>query len=1478
MTVSDLTENTVAPHSPFDIVALVASAGGLEALSTVLRPLPADFPAAVIVVQHLPASASQLVDILARRSALPVEWASHDVLIEPSKVTVCPPRQIFILHPDRTGALEPNEGGILEYPMDAFLRSLADSYGKRALVVVLTGMGHDGAAGAKAVKSAGGTVIAQSGETAEYASMPNAAIATGAVDLVVPLSEIASVLIRVVAQGGPFPKPRDEEEAVQKLFTGPGEMRALMRSIDWSTTRLGPVITWPPMLQMMVRALLATRFPMSIFWGENYIELYNDAYIPILSSKHPAVGQPLGETWPEIFHLFEAWFEEITRTGEAVYAEDQLLTTHRRGMIEDAYFTFSLSPIFDEQQQICGIFQTVTETTRRVLSERRLRTLRSLAESGTNARTLQEAGHQTMQIMAANPHDIAFGLFYLLDDAQMRLHLSATTGAEFEPYASPVVDLSRGHSDWPLAQVVQDNAPIVVDDLTKRFLGLSVSQWPEALTTAMVMPLKSPDEERPLGVLIIGLSPRRLLDAPYREFIQLIASQVTVNLVATRSAQRNRERIEALAALDHAKTEFFSNISHEFRTPLTLMLGPLENTLNRADSLPETLANDLEIVQRNAQRLLRLVNTLLDFSRIEEGRMKAHFEPTDLGTFTTDLASLFRSAAVHAGLTFIVDCPPLTEWVWVDRDMWEKIASNLLSNALKFTFNGTISISLHALPNHVELTVRDTGIGIPEAELPHLFKRFHRVPGTHGRTHEGSGIGLALVHELVTLHYGRIRVRSEVGVGTTFTIWIPTVARPRIPERDIVNPTMAVITDEGRLFAAEAERWMETNTSDDHEATLDDNIAPMRLMQPGACVLVVDDNADMRDYLRRLLSTQWEVELATNGAEALASAMRRTPDLILTDVMMPELDGFALLRHMRDDERLKALPIILLTARAGEETAIEGLMAGADDYIVKPFSARELMARVGAQLELARLRRENRAALEEREERLRLALHAADMAVWEIDVRTEMLKRSERYYEIFGYTSDEMGDTLSGLLQRIHPDDRDRIQKALKSTIQGEPLYRQEYRIVQRNGAIRHLSSLGRLYRDENGERSRLLGVIYDITDRKQAEVALRESEGRFRTLVQNIRDYAIFMIDAQGFITEWTEGAQRVKGYTPEEAVGQHISLFYTPEGLAAGELDQEMADAAAQGRAERESWRIRKGGERFWVNEIMTAIYDEAGQVAGFTKISRDLTERRRADLALRESEERLRLMIDSAKDFAIFTIDIEGNVTSWNVGAERMFLFREEEIVGRNGRIIYTPQDQVARIPEQEMKKAREVGYSEDERWHKRKDGGLFYGSGTVRPLYAEDGHLRGFTKVMRDRTEQKLAERALQDAKDHLRLIIDSAKDYTIYAMDAEGRVTSWNTGGEEMFGYTEAEILGQHERLIYTEEDQAQGIPEREMRKAREAGYAENERWHRHKDGHRVYGSGMVRPLCDEAGNLRGYTKVMRDGTQRKEQEELSGAD
>jgi PAS domain S-box-containing protein len=264
-------------------------------------------------------------------------------------------------------------------------------------------------------------------------------------------------------------------------------------------------------------------------------------------------------------------------------------------------------------------------------------------------------------------------------------------------------------------------------------------------------------------------------------------------------------------------------------------------------------------------------------------------------------------------------------------------------------------VTLRALPKHAELVVRDTGVGIPEEELPHIFRRFHRVRDTRARMYEGAGIGLALVHELVRRHHGRIRAASTVGEGTAFTVWIPVGRRPAMPEAPATEPptTSAIAA----AMAEEALRWAQTTET---QSLADEDDAPrqsLRNYAPGARILVADDNKDMREYLSRLLASYWVVDTASDGMEALALARRQVPDLVVADVMMPGLDGFALLRELREDSALSSTPVVLVTARAGEEAAIEGLLAGAADYIVKPFSARELVARVGGQLELARARR-----------------------------------------------------------------------------------------------------------------------------------------------------------------------------------------------------------------------------------------------------------------------------------------------------------------------------------------------------------------------------------------------------------------------------------------------------------------------------------------------------------------------------------------
>ncbi|HYX91240.1 MAG TPA: ATP-binding protein, partial [Myxococcaceae bacterium] len=347
----------------------------------------------------------------------------------------------------------------------------------------------------------------------------------------------------------------------------------------------------------------------------------------------------------------------------------------------------------------------------------------------------------------------------------------------------------------------------------------------------------------------------------------------------------NRELREAnarLGELDAAKTAFFSNVSHEFRTPLTLMLGPLEDALaDSGGSLAPQQKARLELARDNALRLLKLVNALLDFSRLEAGRLRANFAPLDLAQFTAELAAMFQSAVDKAGIRLVIDCPPLSEPAWVDRDMWEKIVPNLVSNAFKFTLAGEIAVRVREGASSFQLEVTDTGIGIPESEMPRIFERFHRVAGAAGRTYEGTGIGLSLVRELVQLHGGRVTAESVVGRGTTFRIEIPKGFAHLSPESVSQAPADARVTRDATAPAAEAARWV-TGSSDARAETAEGTRASALNGESGrrARVLVVDDNTDLREYLCGLLSPHYEVSSAADGLCALEAVRAGAPDLV----------------------------------------------------------------------------------------------------------------------------------------------------------------------------------------------------------------------------------------------------------------------------------------------------------------------------------------------------------------------------------------------------------------------------------------------------------------------------------------------------------------------------------------------------------------------------------------------------------------------
>ncbi|MGZ6130689.1 MAG: ATP-binding protein, partial [Myxococcaceae bacterium] len=558
-----------------------------------------------------------------------------------------------------------------------------------------------------------------------------------------------------------------------------------------------------------------------------------------------------------------------------------------------------------------------------------------------------------------------------------------------------------------------------------------------------------------------------------------------------------RHRLEELAELDRAKTTFFNNISHEFRTPLTLLLGPIEEA--RASGAPPS-AETLELVHRNALRLQRLVNSLLEFSRLEAGRADATFRPTDLAQLTRDLAASFRSAFERAGLRFEVDAPALPEPVYVDRDMWERVVLNLLSNALKFTLAGSVEVRLGLENGSAVLRVRDSGSGIPPDELPRLFQRFHRVHGVTARTQEGSGIGLALVSDIIRLHGGEISVESRPGEGSAFEVRVP-LGRGHLPEERVREDSGPTQPRAAQAYIEEAMRWLPGA----------DDVAAVPVVDPGAPrILVADDNADMREYVARVLGTRYRVEPVNSGAAALAAIRRSPPDLVLTDVMMPELDGFQLLAAIRADPAVRELRVVMLSARAGEESRSEGLEAGADDYLVKPFSARELLARVDAQLVRAKLR-----SLEKRQtERMRAIFRDAPVAIAIMtgpELRFEFA--NERYFRMAG------GRPVIGLpLRRAFPELEgqgalEMVERVYRS---GEPFISSAYRAVINRGpggapeeCFFHM--VNEPLRDDHGRVEGVVFVAIDVTElvgsRRRAEEASRAKDEFLAMLGHELRN-----------------------------------------------------------------------------------------------------------------------------------------------------------------------------------------------------------------------------------------------------------------------------------------------------------------------------------------------------------------------------------
>ena len=873
-------------------------------------------------------------------------------------------------------------------------------------------------------------------------------------------------------------------------------MADLIAAKDWSTTPLGPMERWSPSLRMMTRFLLANRFPLLLWWGEDHVSIYNDAYVPVLGAKHPwALGLPVRECWSEIWDILRPLIQTPFNGGPSTWSEDLELYIRRSGFLEETHFTVAYSPVPDETSAtgIGGVLATVHEITSQVISERRVRILAELGARSTESKTAEEACRVAAEILARHSKDVPFALIYLLENGEARLAASAGIDVG-RPFSPKVLELSRdrsGADSWPLGAVVPGEPALVVEHLCNRFALPPGDESLGGAESAMVLPVHL--AHNLTGVLVAGVSPSQQLDGAYRLFFDLMSAQLSTAIANARAYEQERRRAQALIELDHAKTVFFSNVSHEFRTPLTLILGNVDDGLaEQQDPLSSGHRERQLAVRRSGTRLLKLVNSLLDFSRIEAGRVHAAYEPVDVGTLTAEIASAFQSLTDRAGLELILDCPPSPEPVFVDREMWEKIVLNLVSNAFKFTFEGEIVVRVETDADWLRLIVRDTGTGIEASALPHLFERFYRVEGARGRTYEGTGIGLALVRELAKLHGGTATVESEMGKGSVFTVSIRTGKAHITADRIRPPRGLAPLPATASAFVEEATGWLRGSLDSPAEeiplgVSVDEHLEDEG---GGTEILVADDSADMRAYLERLLRPLGRVTTVANGAQALEAVHRKPPDLIVSDVMMPTLDGFGLLRALRSHEGTRMLPIVLLSARAGEEARVEGAGAGADDYIVKPFSARELIARVRAQLELSRQRRRHAELLRLSEERFRAMVMASSDVVYRMSADwTEM-----RFLAGRDFVADTHHPSSAWLQAYIHPDDQAQVLAKIQEAIRTGSVFELEHRVLRRDGSIGWTFSRAVPLKDSAGAIVEWFGAASDITQRKRAEEAIQNA------------------------------------------------------------------------------------------------------------------------------------------------------------------------------------------------------------------------------------------------------------------------------------------------------------------------------------------------------------------------------------------------
>ncbi|KIY71120.1 hypothetical protein CYLTODRAFT_143793 [Cylindrobasidium torrendii FP15055 ss-10] len=853
-----------------------------------------------------------------------------------------------------------------------------------------------------------------------------------------------------------------------------GPIALSIKTHDWASTSLGPIQNWPSTLQCVVSTMMVNPFESCIFWGKDRTLLFNDSWAKGSASKPGLMGQSGRVAFREIWETFSTHCD-LVFAGQNVSREDDLLffepSTSSADMpaLIESYYSWSYVPVRIEDGSVGGILNNCMDTTRKVISERRMRTIVNLAERTGQVKTTHEFWAAVLEALRPNEYDFPYALCYMADTAlpnassgtseesdTVSVTSESTTSSNTTGHGSVLtlvgtLGVIAGHSGVAPHRIVLSQVcdgqqwPFAAACTSTQYLRCSnpcpeafeARGWPgDVAGGAVMLPLLKSDAV-PSGLLIFGLNTRRPYDDEYKGFHGAIINSIRNSLSVVQSIEYELRRAEEAQALDRAKNTFFQNVSHELRTPLTLIRGPCEDALKSGTLDTDNLAR-LKYINGASLRLLRLVNTLLLFSSAEARRLRAHFSPVRLGSKTADLASLFRSVIEKAGISYSVECGSEDDdvdeqLVYVDQGMWEKIIFNLLSNAVKYTRIGFINVTLSFTSTEVILKVQDSGCGIPEEDIDKVLLRFHRVDSSRGRSHEGTGIGLALTHELVKIHGGVIRIQSRLGIGSTFTVKLP-LGSSHLPQKDVHHIPHDQDDDNGRYakgIVEEVNGWMD---SDDSSSTFSQASSESSIDR--SLVLLVEDNADARAYIKSIIiKAGQDVAAVADGVAALEYISDKgRPDLIVTDIMMPRMNGLELLSALENhpDPNIQAIAVIVLSARGDTDVGSRselGLFQGPVDFLAKPFTATELLSRVKTRLRAVRQRQSlERQSLElekqvrVEQERYQRMSELSPVAIFETDEsdRDLITYANETFFSLVGISRAlplHFNDVLSSAVQ-----------------------------------------------------------------------------------------------------------------------------------------------------------------------------------------------------------------------------------------------------------------------------------------------------------------------------------------------------------------------------------------------------------------------------------------------------------------------------